>query len=71
MGYLPSENDLYKGNVLPVCSICNQVPALGIGGIIKIGRVIICQACEQEILRLEVGSPGYDIMLEKMRKVWK
>jgi len=71
MGYLQSKSESQKGNVLPVCSICNQVPVLGIKGIIKIGRFFICPACEQEILCLEVGSPGYGTMIEKIRRVWK
>lgn len=71
MGHMQSENESDKGNVLPVCSICNQVPEMGIRGIIKIGRAFICQLCEQEILCLEVGSPDYGIMIEKIRRVWK
>lgn len=71
MGDAQSNNEPYKGNVLPVCSICNQVPELGIRGIIRIGRAFICRSCEQEILCLEVGSPDYGMMIEKIRRVWK
>lgn len=71
MGYMQSKIESHKGNVLPVCSICNHVPELGIRGIIRIGRAFICQACEQEILCLEVGSPRYGTMIEKIRRVWK
>jgi len=77
MDYIQSDknekmiNDCHTGNVLPVCSICNQVPNLGIKGIIRVGRARICRACEQEIMLLEVGSPDYGVMIEKIRRVWK
>lgn len=64
-------DDGRKGNILPVCSICNQVPDLGIKGVIRMGKAWICLACEQEIIHLEVGSPGYGLMIEKIRRVWK
>ena len=64
-------NDGYKAMVLPVCSICNNVPLQGIRGVIRVGRAWICMACEQEITDLEVGSPKYGVMIEKLRRVWK
>lgn len=63
--------DTNKGLVLPVCSICNQVPSQGIRGVIRVGRAWICWNCEQEIMDLEIGSPKYGVMLEKLRRVWK
>lgn len=66
-----SEVSRHKENILPVCSICNQVPSLGIKGVIKVGRAWICWECEQDIMLLEIGSPGYGVMIEKIRSIWK
>lgn len=64
-------SDRHQAMILPVCSICNIVPQQGIKGVIRVGRAWICRTCEQEIMHLEVGSPGYGIMIEKIRRVWK
>ncbi len=64
-------DDGHKGLLLPVCSLCNQVPNQGVRGVIRVGRAWICRNCEQEIMELEVGSPKYGVMMEKMRSVWK
>lgn len=64
-------SDSHQAVILPVCSMCNRVPRQGIKGVIRVGKAWICLACEQEILRLEVGSPDYGVMLKKIRKVWK
>jgi len=64
-------SDSHQVVILPVCSICNSVPRQGIKGVIRVGKAWICMSCEQEILRLEVGSPDYGVMLEKIRRVWK
>lgn len=63
------KDDGHMGLLLPVCSICNQVPKQGIRGVIRVGRAWICRDCEQKIMLLEVGSPDYGIMVEKMRSV--
>jgi len=60
-----------KTTVLPVCSFCNQVPAQGIKGGIKVGKAWLCQACELKIMLAEVGSSDYEIMLEKIKRVWR
>lgn len=60
-----------KALILPVCSICNQVPAKGIKGVIRVGKAWLCQTCELEITLLEVGSTEYGVMLEKIKRVWK
>lgn len=61
----------HQATILPVCSICNQVPRRGIKGVIHVGKAWICWLCEREIMLLEVGSPAYGVMMEKMRKIWK
>jgi len=60
-----------KATVLPVCSFCNQVPEQGIKGVMRVGKAWLCQACETKIMLLEVGSADYEIMIDKMRNVWK
>lgn len=57
--------------VLPVCSICSEVPELGIRGVIRVGKAWLCQTCELEITLLEVGSAEYGVMLKKIKKVWE
>lgn len=60
-----------KAILLPVCSFCGQVPERGIKDIIKVGKAWLCLTCEGEITSLEVGSPDYGIMLEKIKRAWK
>ena len=60
-----------KAIVLPVCSFCSQVPAQGIKGGIKVGKAWLCEACELKIMLTEVGSSDYEILLEKIRRVWR
>lgn len=61
----------HQAMILPVCSICSQIPIEGIRGVIRVGRAWICRFCEQEIMDLEVGSPKYGVMIERIRRVWK
>jgi hypothetical protein len=60
-----------RATVLPVCSFCSQVPAQGIRGGIKVGKAWLCQACEGKIIQTEVGSSDYEIMMEKIKNVWR
>jgi hypothetical protein len=57
--------------LLPVCDFCNQVPEQGIKGVMRVGKAWLCQACESRIIQMEVGSPDYEVMLEKMKNIWK
>lgn len=64
--------EIYQGAiVLPRCSICNQVPVEGLRDVIKVGKAWICKKCEQEIVNLEVGSPKYGLILDKIKRVWR
>lgn len=60
-----------KATVLPVCSFCSQIPKQGIKGVMRVGKAWLCQACETKIMLLEVGSTDYEIMIDKMRNIWK
>ncbi len=65
------KSNSHQAMILPVCSICSRVPIEGISGVIRVGRAWICRSCEQEIMDLEVGSPKYGVMIERIRRVWK
>lgn len=59
------------GKLLPVCSICQQVPTAGIRGGMKIKKSFICQSCETEIVNLTVGSAHYAEILDKIKAIIK
>ena len=66
-----TEQEVHKGILLPRCQICNQVPAQGIKGGIKIKRAFLCNKCEQELIHIKVGSADYQIMVEKVKQLLK
>ena len=57
--------------LLPVCSFCGEVPARGIKGVVRVGKAWLCQTCEAKIMMLDVESADYEVMIEKMKKVWR
>lgn len=59
------------GILLPCCSVCGEVPALGIHGGIKLKRFFICRECEWAILTVEVGSPDYEMLMDKLKNIVK
>ena len=59
------------GVLLPRCYFCGEVPPGGIRGGIKVKKAFICIKCEKEIVSLQVGTPGYDELLEKIKQVLK
>lgn len=67
----PLGKNVNQAVILPRCSICSQVPAEGIKGVMKVGRGWICGKCEQEIVSLQVGSPRYGLILDKIKRVWR
>ncbi|HEX3011770.1 MAG TPA: sigma factor G inhibitor Gin [Syntrophomonadaceae bacterium] len=60
-----------KGVLLPRCHFCGEVPPGGIRGGIKVKKAFICIKCEEEIVSLQVGAPGYSELLEKLKRVLK
>lgn len=59
------------GELLPRCYFCGEVPAEGIRGGIKVKKAFICMKCEKEIVLLKVGAPGYQELMEKIKRVLK
>lgn len=59
------------GVLLPRCYFCSEVPPEGIRGGIKLKKAFICRRCEKEIVSLQVGAPGYQELLEKLKRVLK
>ncbi|MDD3272362.1 MAG: sigma factor G inhibitor Gin [Syntrophomonadaceae bacterium] len=65
------QKEVIKGILLPRCRICQQVPPGGIRGGIKFKKAFICRQCEEQIVVTQVGSPGYEDLMEKMKQVLK
>ncbi|MDD4803111.1 MAG: sigma factor G inhibitor Gin [Syntrophomonas sp.] len=63
--------DIATAIILPRCRICNQVPAGGIRGGIKINKAFICTPCEQEITNMDARSAEYRIIIEKIKRILK
>lgn len=57
------------GKLLPCCSVCGQVPSQGIHGGIKLKNFFLCRECEWAILTAEVGSPDYEMLMDKLRNI--
>lgn len=60
-----------EGQLLPRCSICNNVPEHGIADGLKLRHAFICKACEERIVLVDVGSMDYEFLMEKIKKLWK
>lgn len=60
-----------KGELLPRCRLCEEVPLQGIRGGFLIGGMFICRKCEAMIIRLQVGTREYEDVLRKIRKLWE
>jgi hypothetical protein len=58
------------GVLLPRCSLCGEVPEKGIRGGIKIRKSFICEKCESHIVALQTGCSEYQVVLEKLKKIW-
>ncbi|QGU00588.1 hypothetical protein SYNTR_1994 [Candidatus Syntrophocurvum alkaliphilum] len=57
--------------ILPVCGLCGNVPNEGLRDGIKLKKLFICTQCENDIVNLEVGSEGYERLLERIKKTFK
>jgi len=60
-----------KGIILPRCGICNQVPEEGIRGGLIIKKAFICNKCQNKMINIDVGSPEYEVILNKIKKIFK
>lgn len=58
------------GVLLPRCHICREVPEKGIRGGIRVKKSFICEKCEAHIVALQAGSSEYQVVLEKLKKIW-
>ncbi|MGI6551060.1 MAG: sigma factor G inhibitor Gin [Syntrophomonadales bacterium] len=58
-----------KGQLLPVCTLCEEVPSRGIAGGYLIKGMFLCETCESAILELKVGSNQYEYYMERIKKL--
>lgn len=65
------QGELVMGILLPRCYFCGRVPSAGIHGGYKIGKAFICTACESKIIGMEIDSPGYLEIMEKLKMIIK
>lgn len=66
-----AEPKSFEGILLPRCYFCNMVPEDGIRGGVKVKKAFICRKCEEAIVAMEVGSPGYNIVITKLKELFK
>ncbi|ADI00851.1 MAG TPA: hypothetical protein GXX39_06115 [Syntrophothermus lipocalidus] len=66
-----AKNCARKGQVLPRCKLCDEVPEEGLRGGYLINGIFICRGCEAVIMRLQVGTPDYEEMLNRIKKLWE
>ncbi len=52
-----------KGQILPVCCRCAQVPRNGLYDGFRVAGVFFCSDCQQELFMAEQGSPEYQEFL--------
>lgn len=65
---VPNELPRVKGQLLPQCVLCEEVPLRGIAGGYLINGMFLCESCESAILNLEVGSSQYKYYLERIKR---
>lgn len=71
MTQTPVQVDSPGGILLPRCCFCSQVPREGIHGGMIIRKAFICCACEQEIVNLDVGSNQYQMVVNKLKEIFR
>lgn len=59
-----------RGVLLPVCMVCEQTPPTGIAGGMLVSGRFLCNRCEREIVRIQVGDSRYTQLKEKLKKLW-
>lgn len=55
--------------ILPRCVFCENVPVKGIKGGYLLKKHFICSACEQMLLKVQVGSPAYETFVVGIKKL--
>lgn len=58
-----------QGVLLPRCALCEQVPEGGIRCGVKVKKAFICDACQAELLVIDVGSQQYNRIVNKVRRI--
>ncbi len=60
-----------KGNLLPVCVVCEKTPPGGIAAGIFVSGCFLCSRCEREIVRVRAGDRCYFRFKEKLKRLWQ
>jgi len=55
--------------LLPRCALCDQVPEGGIRSGVKVKNAFICDACQAELLIIDVGSQRYNSIVDKVKRI--
>ena len=66
---VPSELPRVKGQLLPRCVLCEEVPVNGIAGGYLINGMFHCETCESTIIELEVVSSQYKHYVERIKRL--
>jgi len=66
---VPNQLPRAKGQLLPRCVLCEEVPSRGIVGGYLINGMFLCETCESAILNLNVGSSQYEFYLERIKRI--
>lgn len=66
---VPSELPRVKGQLLPRCVLCEEVPVNGIARGYLINGMFLCETCESTIIELEVGSSQYKHYVERIKRL--
>lgn len=57
--------------LLPVCALCEEVPARGIRGGYMLNKSFICNDCEKRILDTPIGTAQYQEILALIKRIIK
>lgn len=64
-----NRSNFNERKVLPICSLCNMVPAEGIRSGFFMKGIFICSCCENELITCKPESSGeYKLAIAKLRR---